>query len=268
MLIRNKSNRSSLMKSLNAHSPKYLENLDCGFCLSKNSLQIHSNYPSLEVNQTTLYICAKCTSIYNSTTEKKSITNEVAQVKWLEKQSTFNVPTDAHDFNLFVEEPANIFRWFFQEFDYDASDKIFFEIGAGSGLSSVAASRYFAQCITTDLTLERLLSAKKSSNAENLSVISTSEVEKIEFDFFFAWHVFEHLINPGQVLIDAFSKLSPGGVMFMQVPLVTERYIFPEHIYMLNQYSWTNLLSKLKISEKYFFYDTELCSMTIVVFKK
>jgi len=268
MLSRNKPGHSTLMNSLNAQAPKYLENLNCGFFLSKNSLQIHSNYPSLEVSQTTLYICTKCTSIYNSTTEKENITNEVAQVKWLEKQGKFNVPTDAQDFDLLVEEPANIFRWFFEEFDYDAGNKIFFEIGAGSGLSSVAATRYFAHCITTDLTLERVLKAKKQSNSEKLTVINTSEIESIEFDFFFAWHVFEHLINPGQVIIDAFSKLSQGGVMFMQVPLITERYIFPEHIFMQNQYSWTKLLSRLKIREKYFFYDHELCSMTIVVFKK
>ena len=106
------------------------------------------------------------------------------------------------------------------------------------------------------------------SNSKNLEIIETSDVDEIEFDFFFAWHVFEHLINPGQVFIDAFFRLNPGGVMFLQMPLLTERYIFPEHIFMHNEFSWTTVLDRLPIKEKHFFYDTLLCAITIVIFKK
>jgi 2-polyprenyl-3-methyl-5-hydroxy-6-metoxy-1,4-benzoquinol methylase len=268
MLNKKKSGPASLVNSLNVQIPRYLENLNCGVCLSSNSLRKHSIYPSLDVNETVLYICTSCTSIYNSTTESTKITNVVAQVEWLEKQNFYIVPTERQNFELLVDEAANIFRWFSENFDYDFSKKTFFEIGAGSGISSVAASRYFSKCVTTDLTLERLQMAKKMSNSENLTVISITEVDGVKFDFFFAWHVFEHLINPGQVFEDAFTKLNQGGVMFMQVPLVTERHIFPEHIFMHNEFSWSKILSKFEVRAKYFFYDTALCAMTIVVFKK
>lgn len=268
MLKKKESNRNELVNSLNIQIPSYIENLNCGVCLSTNTLRKHSNFPSLDVNETILYICSNCTAIYNSTTETSKIINEAAQIEWLEKENFYTVPTNIQDFELLVDEAANIFLWFFDKFDYDSSDKQYFEIGAGSGISSVATSRYFADCVTTDLTLERLQIAKKMCNSENLTVINTSEVNKIKFDFFFAWHVFEHLINPGQVFNDAFSKLNPGGVMFMQVPLVTERHIYPGHIFMHNEYSWSTIISKLNVKEKYFFYDTALCAMTIVIFKK
>lgn len=268
MFKKRKKPSRSLTDSLNNHHARYLENMSCGFCFSTGSLKRHSNYPSLEVSETTLYICKNCTTIYNSTTELKRLENETSQIEWLKQQEFYSETRDPLKFQILVEESSKIFEWFSNQFKYDFVDKSFFEIGAGSGASSIAASRLFKKCTSTDLSLDRLQQAKNISKSSNLDLCKIENLGQVTFDFFFAWHVFEHLINPGEVFETVFKHLNPDGVFFIQVPLITERYIHPSHTFLFNEYAWTNILAKLPVKEQYFFYDKSLCAMTLVVFKK
>ena len=268
----NKSDLASgigaLGRSLTAPTPDYLVTKNCGVCLASNSLKIHSTFPSEVENETVLYVCSRCTAIYNSTSETNKLENDVEQSEWFEEQDCYTFPAEVEEFEALVVASSAIFQWFSEHFDFEFSGKSFCEIGAGTGAASIAASRYFDECTSTDITLSRLHKAKDLSNTRNLTIIEREDADRLKFDFFFAWHVFEHLMNPGQVFIDAFGQLNPGGVMFLQMPLMTERHIFPAHIFMHNQYSWTRVLSKLPVKEKHFFYDTALCAMTLVVVKK
>ena len=262
-----KISQPSLSDSLNVHIPNFIPDKECGVCRKNGSLEIHSQYPSLDVIQTTLYVCSNCTAIYNSTTEVEKIVNKTAQLEWLGKQGFYDVPNEKIKFDASVDEAANIFKWFQERYQYEFQDKTFFEIGAGSGIASIAASKFFKTVVATDLTLDRLREAKNMSGKENITLVETHEVDSIKFDFFFAWHVFEHVINPNLVFNAMFRNLNAGGVAFIQVPLVTERYIFPGHIFMHNEYSWKKILENLTIEKYEFNYDIQLCAQTLVLFK-
>lgn len=266
--MQNKSiSEINLSESLNIHIPNFIPNKDCGVCGKNGSLEIHSQYPSLDVVQTTLYVCINCTAIYNSSTEVQEIVNKTAQLEWLSKQGFYDVPNEKTNFEAAVDEASNIFKWFGERYRYEFQDKTFFEIGAGSGMASIAASRFFKNVVTTDLTLDRINEAKYMSGKKNIKIVETLEVDSINFDFFFAWHVFEHVINPNLVFNAMFRNLNAGGVAFIQVPLVTERHIFPEHIFMHNEFSWKKVLENLTIEKFEFNYDIQLCALTLVVFK-
>jgi len=259
--------QTSLSESLNIHIPNFIPDRECGVCGKTSSLEIHSQYPSLDVIQTTLYVCKNCTAIYNSSTEVQEIMNKSAQLEWLGKQGFYDVPSEKTNFDESVDEAANIFKWFQDRYLYEFKGKTFFEIGAGSGMASIAASRFFKNVIATDLTLDRLKEAKHMSGKENVKLVETHEVDSITFDFFFAWHVFEHVINPNLVFNAMFRNLNAGGVAFIQVPLVTERHIYPGHIFMHNEFSWKKMLEKLPIEKYEFNYDIQLCALTLVLFK-
>ena len=246
----------------------YLESKSCGNCLAQETLKMHSTYPNLGGGETILYVCTNCTVIYNSALEISARANNQIQKEWLLTYDIYDIPSDIKEFEGLVQESSNIFQWFLENINYDFRNKSYLEIGAGTGIASVAATSYFEKCTATDLELERLNLAKSISKVENLDVIKIADIDHINFDFFFAWHVFEHLINPGEVIREAFRRLNSNGVMFIQVPLLTERHMFTEHIFIHNQYSWTTMLSGLQIKERYFYYDTALCALTLVVIKE
>jgi ubiquinone/menaquinone biosynthesis C-methylase UbiE len=260
--------QTTLSESLNIHIPNFIPNKECGVCGNIGSLEIYSQYPSLEVIQTTLYICTNCTAIYNSSTEVREIVNKTAQTEWLSVQGFYEVPNEKTKFDAAVDEASNIFKWFEERYRYEFGDKSFFEIGAGSGMASIAASKFFKNVVATDLTLDRLKEAKYMSGNEKVKIVETHEVDSINFDFFFAWHVFEHVVNPNLVFNTMFRNLNAGGVAFIQVPLITERYIYPEHIFMHNEFSWKKVLEYLAIEKYEFNYDIELCALTLVLFKE
>ena len=258
---------TTLSESLNIHIPNFIPDKVCGVCQKTGSLEVHSQYPSLEIIQTTLYVCKNCTAIYNSTTEVQARANKTAQLEWLDKQGTYEVPKEKIEFDASVDETTDIFKWFQEKYRYEFQDKTFFEIGAGTGIASIAASSFFKSVVATDLTLDRLREAKCISGKENVTLVETHEVDSINFDFFFAWHVFEHVINPNLVFNAMFRNLNAGGVAFIQVPLMTERYIYPEHIFMHNEFSWKKMLENLTIEKYEFNYDIQLCALTLVLFK-
>jgi 2-polyprenyl-3-methyl-5-hydroxy-6-metoxy-1,4-benzoquinol methylase len=266
--MQNKSiSQTTLSESLNIQIPNFIPDKECGVCGKTGSLEIHSQYPSLRVIQTTLYVCTNCTAIYNSTTEFQEISNKTAQIEWLGNQGFYKVPREKTNFDASVGESANIFKWFEERYSYEFQDKTFFEIGAGSGLASIAASKFFKYVVATDMTLDRLREAKYMSGKENVRLVEIHEVDSINFDFFFAWHVFEHVINPNLVFNAMFRNLNAGGVVFIQVPLVTERHIYPEHIFMQNEFSWKKVIENLEIERYEFNYDIQLCALTLVLFK-
>ena len=102
MIANRKPRVISLSSSLNSQIPKYLETKNCGVCLSANSLNIHSTYPSLYMSEAVLFVCSKCTAVYNSETETKELANRDRQIDWLDQQNIYNLSTELREFESLV----------------------------------------------------------------------------------------------------------------------------------------------------------------------
>lgn len=261
-----------LSQSLTLQIPLYLKGMECGNCLKFGTLRIFGTYPSLDAagtypsltfHSTELYTCIECGVLYNSSTEKLDLNNAVAQIEWLERENFYAVPSDKELFLRKVDEANNIFLFLKANNAWDIRWKNYFEIGGGSGITAVAALRHFEKVTVTDLSDERMRQAQKMSESDYYTIIEPAKSSEVKFDFFLAWHVFEHLVKPGQVMLNVIDQLTPGGALCIQVPLLTERHVYPGHIFMHNQNSLETILKGTRLKNRKYFYDTDLCAMTL-----
>lgn len=246
---------------LGMHKPNYLNSLSCGFCGNSKALKFFAEHKASAGGPANLYICVHCTSIYNSSMEERALDNLSHQLEWVEDRETY-IPKRGDEFRSDLQVHLEILRFIANQLQLDFRDRSYFEFGSGSGMLSAAASTLFKSVLTYDLDSARLNEMKVELGAENLTVIEdVADLNVVEFDFVVSWHVFEHLVSPGDVMRSVFYKLPVGGQLYFQVPLLSERYVFPEHLFFLNENSIRYVFRHDSV-ELFFFYDHELGALT------
>jgi len=61
----------------------------------------------------------------------------------------------------------------------------------------------------------------------------------------FLWHVIEHLRNPMEILSKISKKISDDGIIIVQGPLLDQRYIFREHLFLHSESNIAWMAKKL-----------------------
>lgn len=101
------------------------------------------------------------------------------------------------------------------------AEKNFLDIGCGAGWSLVVAKQNGYSAYGVEPVTE---ASKYANETLKLNVINSLFKPDLfpqkNFDFIMMDQVLEHIPNPKEVLVDAFSLLKPGGTFFLAVPAV------------------------------------------------
>ena len=261
----------SLSSSLSSHEPNYLSSRSCGFCLELGTLEPWGEYPCVisnsnpEVAFTNLQICRVCTAIYNPTTEELGIPNRTGQTQWLDDIGLYKVPR-GRKFLRSLRDHSNILDFIFSAKQINPAALTLFEFGAGTGMLSAAATGHFSKVLVHDLTDHRLQEMRERLGKPNLFIVGDDGLDTINPDFVVAWHVFEHLVSPGQVFNEVLNTLPPNGMLYFQVPLLSREFVYPNHIFFLNEYAIRQVCEG-KAVDLSFYYDHSLAVLTCFIQK-
>lgn len=122
------------------------------------------------------------------------------------------------------------------EFNESLNGKRVLDFGAGNGQMSLRAAIAGADvdAMEPNFVMRQFIrhrSVKYVWEQGGGELRDHSEIPDGTFDVIFAWHVFEHLQNPEQVLDDLLSRLRPGGMMVTQSgfsdPSTPMHYVMP-----------------------------------------
>ena len=134
---------------------------------------------------------------------------------------------------------------------FNLKGKSAFEIGCGDGMFASLLNKYGLKTIGIEPSKPFYKLAKKKVKVFNKYFNKTAPLKKHYYDAFVARQVFEHLINPNEILENVKLYLKPNGVGLIEVPsfptiLEKNRYydIFPEHVAYYTEYTLQYLLTK------------------------
>lgn len=261
----------SLAKALSSNKPAYASTLQCGFCLKLGSLTDFGEYPLLVSESrkgpafTPLKICQACTAIYNPITEVTGESNRSNQEQWLEARAEYKVPR-GRGFKKDLFRHRDILDFILNDKEIDPSLLTYFEFGAGTGMLAASACELFSEVKVYDVVGHRLEKMRRKLNVPNLEVIGENELDSVRADFIVAWHVFEHLVAPGEVLNSVLEALSPTGVLYFQVPLISREFVFSTHLFFLNENAIRKVCENRPLHLS-FFYDHSLAALTCLIQK-
>lgn len=130
------------------------------------------------------------------------------------------------------------------------------EIGCGSGFFLEVAKKFgFNEVYGVEPSKDAVKKADKSIRGNILNKhFEVNDFKKNSFDLICVFQTIEHLISPGEFLMDCFSLLKPKGIIFviahntdsLLAKLMKENspIIDIEHIYLFNKKTLWNLFSK------------------------
>lgn len=134
------------------------------------------------------------------------------------------------------------------------------DFGAGHGFFGMAAAestivglKKYA-CVERDRILSESLEKTWAIRFPAIPLEITDELEKVDdlFDCIIVSQVLEHVVEPRSLIRLIFEKLSPGGLLFIDVP--NQDHLFKEdvfpHLYFFNLNSLNSLLAGLGLNVK------------------
>lgn len=186
------------------------------------------------------------------------------QKRWAEDPEFYKVPDEGPFFDK-VNDSKGVFDFFQSDLGRKFSGT-YTEIGAGSGIMGAAALGYFSSVNVFDHVTTRLEQVKARMGSR-YNVLEVDDLERIQSDMVLIWHAMEHFLDPGGVFELCSGMMCKGGVMLIQVPILSEEHVYPGHYYFYNETSFNVLSDRFGFAETKFYYDHAMNAMTVALIK-
>lgn len=243
-------------------TPDALSTGTCGVCASHGTTSKYLECKSLDSGCARLWICSNCFAIYNSTAEDREMDVLDWQKKWSQIDDFYSVPPP-EEFEAALKNHGAVFDFFSADLERQFSGS-YLEVGAGGGMMAAAAAKRFQVANVFDHVTDRL-SQVKERVGDHYRIISADEIAALETDAVLIWHAMEHFLDPGAVFELCAKTLKPGGVFFIQVPVLSYEHVYPGHYYFYCERSFEVLAKNNNLSILKFYYDHAMNAMTVAL---
>jgi 2-polyprenyl-3-methyl-5-hydroxy-6-metoxy-1,4-benzoquinol methylase len=267
LLVRLKGNLRKFSNSVKENKMRnQLLNVQCGLCSDKGKWIKLFDYPSADVPQAEIFQCGTCGVIRNASATEIETSNEIIQSQWV-TDGFYKLPAQEKDFEEEASHAAGIFPWLENQLGLSLKNLTMLEIGAGSGLRSAGATKFFREVYSSDSSLDLLNNLKEYQLGKKVTVLGENDLWNHNIDWIIGWHVFEHLKVPSEYFKNGHEVLSSSGGFFFQVPLLSPKNVFPGHHYFFTQTSLDQFFASLGNYETQYFFDTNVEALTCIAVK-
>lgn len=232
----------------------------CGLCGSAETIQT-GYMPDNKGYTKFIVTCSECFSLtpeYGLGSEKHSL---VAQISYHEElwrePNPVDLQMELHLLKSLVSDLKPLIG-------APTPENLILEVGAGRGglLKALLELGYSAKGFEPAKKLVSI--AKKYYKLTNKQIFHAELSEYLllinadtKYQSVILWHVFEHLEDPLKALKHISKIVAPGGSIIIQVPLLLETYIFPEHQFFMSHRSFSYVANTLGFSLTHLFYDEQ-----------
>lgn len=240
----------------------------CPLCGSTN-LSFHTIFPDKMCNQVELAKCENC-QCFIPQYESESSTNAIKQ------QTSFHEDwwkdSSPEELKKTLEDLTTVVEGFQSYLGEPAPENIVVEIGSGRGslLRALLDMGYHAFGCEPANGLVELARAQYSLSPELLhempaSVFLTEVIPTLPAapKTIFLWHVLEHLEHPMPLLHKLRETISVGGRLILQLPLLSQEYVYPEHYFFVTHNTFEYLSSALNLEVETIDYDSDNLFVTV-----
>lgn len=215
-----------------------------------------------------LWICLNCLAILNAT-HLRAIRQGADFRSWQSDSSDeFYAVDDAY----LATVPDSIDTCGFIDFllsAYPAQARgVLLDFGAGRGIVSGAAAKYFDKVYAAELSLNVLRKVHAAMPGRD-RITTTDDYLSIadRFDAVASMHVLEHLPNMRDILDTLIERMNPGGSLFFQVPMLRRDYLVNVHYTFFTEASARALCRDLGLETVGVWFDHALDFLTCIARK-
>lgn len=240
----------------------------CPLCGSTD-LSFHTSFPDKMNNQVELAKCEDC-QCFIPQYEFESTTNAINQQTSFHEDWWKN--SSPEELNKTLEDLTTVVEGFQSCLGEPDPENIVIEIGSGRGslLRALLDMGYHAFGCEPANGLVKLARAQYSLSPDSLHQMPASEflAEVIPTlpaapKTIFLWHVLEHLEQPMPLLHKLQETLSFGGRLILQLPLLSQEYVYPEHYFFVTHNTFEYLSSALNLEIETVDYDSDNLFVTV-----
>ena len=160
----------------------------------------------------------KLKSYIDTTTDIIFLEKTKKNIYYKNKKTRKNAELETNTcYGKFRFNPLNDTQRRLNQFNKFIKNKTILDFGCGSGDFLFKSKNFFKKGIGIELDFKRI----KYANNKNINFFrNIKEIIKLnlKFDTIFLFHVFEHLTNPDQILIELKSRLKKNGNLIIEVP--------------------------------------------------
>lgn len=212
--------------------------------------------------------CRMCTSLINKTalSNLSALSGDNREIQNTDFYDSSNIPLSvlSNEIDINVDNLTNICNLL----EFDSSDAVFLDFGAGRGCASVAAAKIFRSVIAVDYNSAVVKATAKLFGFENnVSVFEDIKLVNYSFDFVFVWHVLEHVPLPVSFLRELFERTTKSGCIAIQVPKYRSEYVIDCHFVFYNHYSISLILKRVGFLIKHILDDFDSHFLTVLAVK-
>lgn len=244
----------------------------CPLCESTD-LSVYTSFPDKMNNQVEVARCGDC-HCFIPQYEFECSTNAIKQ------QTSFHEnwwkDSSPEELKKTLEDLTSVVEGFQQYLGEPGPENIVIEIGSGRGslLRALLDMGYHAFGCEPANALVKLARAQYSLSPDSLYEVPASEfLEKVIPELpdaprtIFLWHVLEHLEHPMPLMHKLREILSLNGRLILQLPLLSQEYVYPEHYFFVTHNTFEYLSSALDLEVEFIGYDSDNLFVT-ACFKK
>jgi 2-polyprenyl-3-methyl-5-hydroxy-6-metoxy-1,4-benzoquinol methylase len=214
--------------------------IECCAC-ENGTLHFWSRYPNNErTKELDLLICSNCFSVYNNELPSSPVgVEEALQFDWLKSETYFTIEE--------VQRKALLRKNQVEWVEGRATSlvgKRVLDWGAGSGDLGLYLAWLPNEVTICDVDTV-FFNSHSIFRRSNIRIVKNKDLDSGEFDFIFAWHVLEHLINPAIEIRRLLRFLNPHGYLVIQVPKLRIEDLHSAHHWFFSD----TYFEKLAVSE-------------------
>ena len=241
--------------------------ISCGLC-GFTDLLPSTPFPDSTGKPVDLYTCSRCGALspaYKTTCTGDTLVNQVFYHENLWDDLS---PSDADNSLIAM---GSVVYGLSELIGSPKNGKVIFELGCGYGAMLRALNDFGYTAVGCEPS-ERLVGFARryyGLGPEQLHHSTAEEFLHNKFnnnyhpDVIILWHVLEHVSDPITLLLEAKTILVEGGIIILQLPLLRQEYIFPEHYFFIGEESIKYLSDRLEMSIDIITYDLDNLYVTI-----
>jgi len=244
----------------------------CPLCASTN-LTFHSHFPDKVNNQVELAKCGDC-HCFIPQYEHDSTPNTIKQQTSFHEYWWKN--SSSEELKKTLDDLTTVVRGFQPYLGEPSPENLVVEIGSGRGslLRALLDTGYQAYGCEPATGLVELARTHYSLGTDSLYEMPAFEFLEeiiprlpIAPKTIFLWHVLEHLEQPMPLLHKLQNILPPNGRMILQLPLLSQEYVYPEHYFFVTHKTFEYISSELNLKTELIEYDSDNLFVTLCLRK-